>query len=187
MFLAAPSALRSFKQCAVVLVLSAGISGPLKAAERMPVDRDRQSSMFQRIFSYDKLLRNSPKIVILVVATARDSSDAQEMAAAFREQGMYPAIVTVDGLTDDLTATLTPLSTVMYLMPEIDYMSAQAFAVERGFLSISGLPSLVLSGHVSVSVDRNGGRIEIVVNIPRLNAEGHELSAELLKLARIIR
>ena len=179
--------MKSLQHCAVALVLSTGVSAPLKADERMPVDRDRQSSMFQRIFSYDKHRRNSPRIVVLVVATAPGSSDAQKMAAAFREQGMYPAIVMVDGLTDDLTATLTPLSTVMYLMPEIDYMSAQAFAVERGFLSISGLPSLVLSGHVSVSVDRNGGRIEIVVNIPRLNAEGHELSAELLKLARIIR
>ena len=79
-----------------LLLASLNVSAPSKAAERMPVDRDRQSSMFQRIFSYDKHLRNSPRIVVLVVATAPGSSDAQKMAAAFREQGMYPAIVMVD-------------------------------------------------------------------------------------------
>lgn len=157
----------------------------------MPVDRELQSSMFERIFSYDKHLKNSTRIVVLVVATSPGSSDAQKMAAAFREQGMFPAIVTVEGLTDDLTATLTPQSTVMYLMPEIDYTSAGNFAAQKGFLSISGLPALAASGHVSVSVDRmsgrDDGRAQIVVNIPRLNAEGHKLSVELLRLAHIIR
>ncbi len=31
------------------------------------------------------------------------------------------------------------------------------------------------------------GRPQVVVNIPRLTAEGHELSSELLRLARVIR
>ncbi len=175
-------------QCLVIaFTIASGVSGPIAAAERMPVDGQRQSSMFQRIFSYDKHLRNSPRIVVLLVAASSGDSDAKEMAAAFREQGMFPAMVTTEGLTDDLTATLTPQSTVMYFMPGIDYLAAQDFAVRKGFLSISGLPSLVESGQVAVGVDRNGGRTQVVVNIPRLSAEGHELSAELLKLARIIR
>ena len=95
-------------------------------------------------------------------------------------------IVTADSPFDPLTQ-----STVMYLMPEIDYTSAGNFAAQKGFLSISGLPALAASGHVSVSVDRISGRdderTQIVVNIPRLNAEGHKLSVELLKLAHIIR
>ena len=72
-------------------------------------------------------------------------------------------------------------------MPGVDYGAVNAFATSQGFLSISGLPSLAESGRVSVSVDMAGDRPPVVVNVPRLTAEGHELSSELLRLARIIR
>jgi hypothetical protein len=61
------------------------------------------------------------------------------------------------------------------------------FAEKKGFLSISGKSSLAEAGHVAVSVDVQEGKPEIVVNMPRLTMERHELSSELLNLARVIR
>lgn len=155
--------------------------------EETPVDSDQQCSMFKRIFTYDKHLRESDKIVVLVVGTTPSGSDVTAVVDAFRAKGMFPAPVTVDGLTADLTATLSPQSTVVYVMPGVDYGAVETFVTDRRFLSIAGAPSLVESGVVSVSVDMAGGRPQVIVNMPRLSAEGHELSSELLKLARIIR
>lgn len=157
------------------------------AGAETPVDSEQQCTMFKRIFTYDKHLRNSDKIVVLVVGATANGSDVTAVVDAFRAEGMFPAPVTVDGLTADLTATLSPDSTVVYVMPGVDYAAVDAFVRDRGFLSISGLPSLVDSGVVSVSVEVEGSRPQVVVNMPRLSAEGHELSAELLKLARIVR
>jgi hypothetical protein len=63
----------------------------------------------------------------------------------------------------------------------------KTFAEKMGFLSISGVSTLAEAGHVAVSVDIEGGKPEIVVNMPRLTTERHELSSELLNLARVIR
>lgn len=165
-----------------MLALAATVSG-----EDTPVDSEQQCTMFKRIFSYDKHLRESDKIVVLVVGQTTDGPDVAAVAAAFRAQQMYPAPVTVQGLTSDLTATLSQQSTVIYVMAGVDYAAVDAFAREHGFLSISGMPSLVETGQVSVSVDMANSRPQVVVNMARLTAERHELSSELLKLARIIR
>jgi hypothetical protein len=46
-------------------------------------------------------------------------------------------------------------------------------------LTISGLTTLAEEGHVSVSIGQGGGRPQIIVNMDRLQAEGHDLSADL--------
>jgi hypothetical protein len=159
----------------------------LAAASELPVDAERQSAVFKRIFGYDKDLRDSDKIVVIVVSESRDGAEGQQVAGVFREKGMFPAVVTAADLTDDLTATLSPTSTVVYVTTDADTAAAKAFAAAKRFLTISGHPNLAEAGHVSVSVDVTGERPEIVVNMPRLRTEGHELSAELLNLARVIR
>ena len=184
MHLAVSTAMEAKAWMLSLLILAA--TAPLTANE-MPVDSEQQCKVFKRIFTYDKHLRHSDRIVVLIVAQTTDGSDVVAVTEAFRNKGMYPAAVTVDSLTADLTATLTPQSTVVYVMPDVYYGAVDAFATGHGFLSISGLVSLADSGRVSVSVDMAGERPQVVVNIRRLTAEGHELSSELLRLARIIR
>lgn len=166
------------------LALSPG-APPAEGAEM--ADPERQSAMFKRVFSYDKDLRGSEKIVVIVVAEAKKGEGVDKVTGVFRKKGMYPAAVTTADLTDDLTATLSPSSTVIYVMPGVEYATVKAFAQAKGFLSISGVRALAENGHVSVSVDVAGDRPEIVVNMAQLSNERHELSAELLKLAHVIR
>ncbi|HXV60200.1 MAG TPA: hypothetical protein VEK15_05865 [Vicinamibacteria bacterium] len=162
---------------------------PLVAAHvaALPADTERQGSVLKRIFSYDKDLRASEKIVILIVAPTRGHEEARDVAAVFREMGLFPAVVGVSDLNDDLTATLSPSSTVVYVIPGADVSAVKEFAAHKGFLSVSAQASLAEEGHVSVSVDVRGDQSQIVINLPRLQTERHELSAELLNLARVIR
>jgi len=175
---------RGFPAIAAVIVFATATR--FASAAEM-ADPGRQSDMFKRIFSYDKDLRGSDKIVVIVVAESRSGAEVDKVAAVFREKGLFPAVVTSADLTDDLTATLTPQSAVMYVMPGVAYDAVKAFAEKKGLLSISGVSSLAEEGHVAVSVGVQGGKPEIVVNMPRLVTERHELSSELLNLARVIR
>jgi hypothetical protein len=151
------------------------------------VDPDKQSDLLKRIFAYDKNLRRSDRVVIIIVANARNGRPVDEVATVFREKGLFPAVVTVADLSDELTATLTVDSTVIYVMPGVAYEAVKNFAEKKGFLSVSGVRSLAEAGHVAVSVGHSGGKPEIVVNLSRLVTEKHELSSELLNLARVIR
>jgi hypothetical protein len=173
-----------FPTIAVVIVFSA--TTLLVSAAEM-ADPGRQGDMFKRIFSYDKDLRGAERIVVIVIGESRSGPEIDKVAAVFRERGLFPAVVTHSDLSDDLTSTLTPQSAVMYVMPGVAYDAVKQFAEKHGFLSISGVTSLAEAGHVAVSVEVQGGKPEIVVNMPRLTTERHELSSELLNLARVIR
>jgi hypothetical protein len=176
---------RATRWIILVLGLALRIDAPAEGAEM--VDPERQGAMFKRVFSYDKDLRGSEKIVVIVVGETKTGGAIEKVASVFREKGMFPAAVTTADLTDDLTATLSPSSTVIYVMPGVAYETVKGFAQAKGFLSISGVRALAENGHVSVSVDVAGDRPEIVVNLAQLQSERHELSAELLNLARVIR
>jgi hypothetical protein len=150
-------------------------------------DPDKQSDLLKRIFAYDKTLRQSDRVVVIIVANARSGRAVENVATVFREKGLFPAVVTAAELSDELTATLTVDSTVLYVMPGVAYDAVKSFAEKKGFLSISSMRSLAEAGHVAVSVGHTGGKPEIVVNLPRLTTEKHELSSELLNLAHVIR
>lgn len=176
---------KSFTCLSLLLALLVPVSRAEARAEM--ADPERQGSLFKRIFSYDKDLRRSKKIVVILVGQDKDAAETAKVSSVFRDKGFHPAVVTASQLSDDLVASLTPDSTVVYVMPGVAYDTVKAFAATKGYLSISGAPSLAEAGHVSVSVDVAGERPEIVVNLARLQTERHELSSELLNLARIIR
>jgi hypothetical protein len=175
------------KRVTCLCILLALLGSVLSASGAEMADPERQSSMFKRIFSYDKDLRGSARIVVILVGPDKGAADTAKVSSVFREKGFFPAVVTTSQLTDELVATLTPDSTVVYVMPGVAYETVKQFAASKGYLSISGIPSLAEAGHVSVSVDVAGDQPEIVVNLPRLQTERHELSSELLNLARVIR
>jgi hypothetical protein len=174
---------KRFPAIAGFLLVSAA---SLASAAEM-ADPGRQGDMFKRIFSYDKDLRGAERIVVIIVGETRSGPEIDKVAATFRDRGLFPAVITPGDLSDDLTSTLTPQSAVVYVMPGVPYDAVKQFAEKESFLSISGAASLAEAGHVAVSVDVQGGKPEIVVNMPRLTTERHELSSELLNLARVIR
>lgn len=169
---------------ALSLVFVGGSSSPADAEE---LTLERQGTMFKRIFAYDQLLRDTERIVVIMVSDDKEAKAALEVEKAFRHQGLWPTIKAVEELDDDLTASLGPRSSVIYVLPGVDHTTVKAFCERQGMLSISGLPTLAEDGHVSVSVDLVGEQPQILVNMERLKAERHELSAELLSLARVIR
>ena len=58
--------------------------------------------------------------------------------------------------------------------------------IDRRVLSISGASSQAEDGTVAVAVGAFEGKPKIYVNLQRLKSDAHELSADILKLSKVI-
>jgi len=159
-----------------LILLSASAALP----QEMPLPRKLQGALFKKILLYDRTLEGRDEIAVHVVPGS-DSGAADEMAAALTDAGLR-ASVTRPG---QLAAALESAS-VVYLMPGALNPGLQELCTSRKALSISGVPSWAEKGSVSISLDSADGKPVIVVNVRRARAEGHELSAQLLRLAKVV-
>ena len=150
-------------------------------AADMPVPGKVQGAIFKKIFGYDKQLRDKQELVVLVVGGSRDEQATQEIVTAFVGDGVSPAVADIESLA-------APISdAVVYLMPDADVELARKYCTDHGVLSISGVPTFAEQGWVSVGLDIDGDRPQIVVNLQRLAAEGHSFSAEILRVSSVVR
>jgi hypothetical protein len=149
---------------------------PLTAQE-MAVPTDMQAALFKKIFSFDKSLSGTPKV--LVLHTDASSGVKDQVIKSFGSVG-----ITAEGIKSDQLAGSVGANTVVYVAPGAS--SPKALCSSKKALSISGVASLAESGQVSVAIGVEGGKPKIIVNMSQLKAEGHDLSADLLKLAKVI-
>jgi TonB family protein len=147
------------------------------AAQAVPAGE--QAAMFGRIFGYDRAL--SAPVTVLVVHPAGAAAQAGELVAAFSAAGITASPVAAG----DLAARLGEAA-VVYFLPGTTSAEAARLVSGARLLSLAGDVRAVEEGRASVGLAAAGGRTEIVVNLPRLREEGHELSAQLLKLARVV-
>jgi hypothetical protein len=158
------------------------ITASAVGAETMSVPEEVQGAIFKKIFNYDKALRDVSQVTVFIVGADKDDPGLLELVKAFRDAGMFPAVAA----DVDLGGGISPES-VVYLLPGADREVVKQHCIKAGVLTISGIPSFAEQGDVSVGLGKKGKGTEIIVNLQRLRAEAHELSADILRLARVIR
>ena len=165
-------------------VLAVALAGVAQAslAESMPVPAKVQAAILKKILVYDKSLQGKEGRIKLVVVGG-EKALADEIASAFREVG-----VTVDeAKVDELLGKLDD-ATIVYVMPGVPTAPVKRVLAEKKALSVTGLPTMVEKGDVAVGIGlRDDGKPQIIVHLLQLKAEGHEFSAEMLKLAKVVR
>lgn len=129
------------------------------------VPANLQAALFKKIFAFDKTLQGK-SIEVVVIGGGSD-----EIVAAFKGAGV-----------DAKAAAAIGNASVVYLMSGV----AKQATSSKGILSISGDVSNVEGGKVAIAVGIEGGKPKIIINMGQLKAEGQELSADLLKIARVI-
>jgi hypothetical protein len=167
------------------------------------VNANGQGEVFKKVLAYDRTFQHAQKIHVFIVGAVKGDSEIEELANGFRKVGIQPTIVWDDekielrpndqivvvsgegGVHTDESWTLK--SSVVYFLPGIEVTALKQFCTSAGVLSISGTPSLAEAGHVSVSTDPSAGGSQIVVNLKRMREEKHHLSADLLRVARVVR
>jgi YfiR/HmsC-like len=140
-------------------------------AQDMAVPVKLQSVLFKKIFAFDKTLVAKGSYEVAVIGSSSD-----EVVAAFKEAGINVKAVSGDQVPAD--------AAVVYIMPGVSSTKQQT--ASKGVLSISGVTSSVENGDVAIGLGVEGGKPKIIVNMNQLKAEGQELSADLLKISKVI-
>ena len=137
-------------------------------AQEMAIPANLQAALFKKIFSFDKTLAAKGNFEVAVIGDGAD-----EIVSAFKGAGVNAKA------SSDIGG-----AAVVYVMPGASSVKSQSSAKKA--LSISGVTSLVENGNVAVGLGVEGGKPKIIIHLAQLKAEGQELSADLLKIAKVI-
>ena len=132
------------------------------------VPANLQAALFKKIFAFDKTLQ-SKGIEVAVLGGGDD------IVSAFKEAGVNVKAASGSQVPGGVS--------VVYV---VGAASTKQQTASKGILSISGDVSNVESGKVAIALGIEGGKPKIIINMAQLKAEGQELSADLLKIARVI-
>jgi YfiR/HmsC-like len=169
------------------------------AAQDMPVPVEVQVPLLLKVLTFDRALTSTPSeaLVVGVVFQGRNRTSSAigaevrgQLTASGRQSvaGRAIRVVAIDlDATDDISAMLMRDSVrVLYVAPlrAVAISTVAAATRERLVVTFTGIPRYVEQG-LSVGIDVNGVRPQIVINLPASRAEGALFSADLLKLARI--
>ena len=173
------------------------------AAQDTPVPVDVQVQIMVKILNFDRRLpeRLGGRLTLGVLYQGRYRTSANVGGEVCRTLMALPAsaLGALDSLqitcvkidldnTPDLPAVLKRERVqVLYVSPLRAYQLEDVVAASRDaqITTLSGVPRYVETG-VAIGVDMRGDRPEIVINLPASRAEGADLNAQVLKLARVV-
>lgn len=161
------------KKITCIIIFLTGLMTAKIYSQEMPVPINLQAALFKKIFAFDKTLqaKGNPEVIIL-----SGDEGADDVAAAFKAAGVNAKII--KGSQPPAGAA------VVYVMPGT--ASPKQACAQKGVLSISGVTSFAESGKVAIGLGLEGGKPKIIIHLGQLKAEGQELSADILKIARIV-
>jgi hypothetical protein len=162
----------------VLLSIFCFAAGTTNAGE-MPVPPDMQASLFKKIFGYDKKLSTLSEYKIVVAYADASAAVKDEVVKAFQGVGISARALKADQLAGNLGD-----AAAVYIAAGA--VSASSVCQKNQILSITGFPSLVESGTAAIGLGIAEGKPKILVHLGILKAEGHEVSAKLLQLAKVI-
>jgi hypothetical protein len=159
------------------LILCAAM--PARADNELPPAL--QATIFKKVLGYDKTL-GSGAAKVLVLAGSGDAEAAAAVVKAFQDVGLGASQSDPSRLDRELAAIK-----VVYLFPSSATGAVRASCARSGALTLAGDTQLVEDGKVAIALGRHDdGRPAIVINRNELHAQGHEISSDLLRLARIV-
>lgn len=172
---------------------------PLRAQE-VPVPVEVQVTLFVKILSFDRHLNARPAgpVVLGVLYQGRyPTSDhvAERFRAAagrVRDEGaagpsFQIVAIDLDEIQDLAEALERHQVLVLYVSPlrAMDVKDIALVARRGGVVTLTGVPRYVQAG-LGIGLDLKDNRPEIIINLSATRAEGADLDAQLLKLARIV-
>jgi hypothetical protein len=147
-----------------------------------PFSFTEQAALVRKVLLYDESLpaRTRKALQVLVVGTNADESAVA--VGALKEAGLQGLALKPDGL-----ASYTGEAQAIYVMSGAPVAVCRDYSERRHLLSMTSNIGLVERGDVAVGFGKGTDeRLEIVVNVNRVNIEQHQLAAGVLLAARVI-
>jgi hypothetical protein len=141
-----------------------------------------QAALTKSILGFDKTLAGKPSIRIMVVFDREPAKLLEQIDQAFVASGLTTAGA---GRVAELEGRAGQME-VLYVLPSAASPQLAEYCTRRGLLTISGHPAIVRRGDASIGLGVAAGKPKILIHVPRLAREGHQLSANLLAYAERI-
>jgi hypothetical protein len=178
----------------VALAVGMSMAIPTLAAQEVPVPVRVQVPLLLRILSFDRNLarRRAGDLVVAVLYQSRNRSSlaiAEEVTRLLGSLSGTEAVgIDLDKVTDLRAALAQSGGQVLYVSPLRGVEISGIVRVSRGagVTTVTGVPRYVEEG-ISIGLDLKAERPEIVVNLEGARAEGADFTAQLLKLARLVK
>jgi hypothetical protein len=178
----------------VALAVGMSVAIPTLAAQEVPVPVRVQVPLLFRILSFDRNLarRRAGDLVVAVLYQSRNRSSlaiAEEVTLLLGSLSSTEAVgIDLDKVTDLRAALAQSGGQVLYVSPLRGVEISGIVRVSRGagVTTVTGVPRYVEEG-ISIGLDLKAERPEIVVNLEGARAEGADFTAQLLKLARLVK
>ncbi|MEW5848421.1 MAG: hypothetical protein AB2A00_06380 [Myxococcota bacterium] len=143
----------------------------------------QQAPVFKKLLDYDRSLQSRKGAYVVLVVHTANVQVAQDIIAEFRKVGVAAISAPVAQLPQ-----LIVRASAAYLVSDAVTPQVLDLCAQNKVLTLSDGDRFVGSGQVAVGLGAAAdGRQEIVVHLGRMRAEGHELPASVLRLARVIR
>jgi hypothetical protein len=169
----------AFVAIAIVWGAIAWLSAGSAISEEMAVPADMQASLFKKIFAYDKKLSTTTEIKVVVAFVDSSAGLKDEIVKAFQAAGILVKALKADQLAGNLGDI-----SVIYLTS--GGIPIRSVCQKSQILSITGMSALVENGSAAIGLGSADGKPKIIIHLGELKAEGHEVSAKLLQLAKVI-
>lgn len=148
------------------------------SSELMEIPARIQVALFTKIFQYDNVLKNKQMIKLLIVYNDKSANLKDDIEQAFSNVSVKTSSVSIDKLTHQ-----DPTYDVIYFMPNINY--GTEICRNNKILSISTNKKLVEKGDVTIGLALEQNMPRVLINLTTLSKEGHEMSSQILKIAKV--
>jgi hypothetical protein len=180
-----------------------GIGAAGVTAQDTPVPVDVQVQIMVKVLNFDRNLpeRLSGRLAVGVLYQSRYRTSTNVGSEVCRTLAQLPkqamgameslpvtcVLIDLDQEPDLAEAVKRGRIQVLYVSPMRAYRLEDVVKVSRAaqVTTLTGVPRYVESG-LAIGVDMRGDRPEIMINLPASRAEGAELNAQVLKLARVL-
>lgn len=139
-------------------------------SQGMDVPANLQVALFSKIFMFNKTVQAKG----VEVAVLSSDNSGGDVVSAF----------TAAGIKAKAVSSVPAGAAIVYVMPGT--AAPKAECAKNGIFSISGVGADAESGNVAISIGVEGGKPKIIVNATQLKAENQDISADLLKIAKVV-
>ncbi|GJQ63316.1 MAG: hypothetical protein SCALA702_23690 [Melioribacteraceae bacterium] len=139
-----------------------------------------QAIMFSKIFSYVRTINGDEGYSVLVVYE-NVSNYPQSIVESFSNEGIKVIVTSMDDLPD-----LAVNPDIVYLPKGLSAGSIEKINQLPNKLFITGNPDYVFKGKATLGVGLEDERIKIYINLKLLEGKEHQVSSELINLARVV-
>ncbi len=170
----------------VLPVMVATLKLPAYAAEG-EVPAKLGAKIFLKVFGYDKTLQKleAPEIAITYPTSRADkyTGRAKTFAKQFRGGGYSVEIIS----STKLKKKLKKFNVLLVLSDQVDYSLYADMAKANKILTLAPVQKLVKGGTVAIGVMLKDKKPHLLFNLGRLNAEGHQIPSQVLKLGTVFK